>query len=213
LENYQRNCIARGLVNCRPDDFVLVSDLDEIPRATTVAKVSRGIRFRDDFFSSRAHAALNSRWVHKIFHRRGFRRTLRYNHPFVLKFRQSQYKHFMNCRVVQPPFGHGTRMLYFRDFSCAEEMRHSGYKIVENGGWHFSFMGGVERISEKFAAYAHQERNRPQFTDPQVIDELINRGAPLANLDHQLRFVPLDDSFPRCLLEHPEKFSSWIKPV
>lgn len=119
----------------------------------------------------------------------------------------------MNCRVVQPPFGHGTRMLYFRDFSCAEEMRHSGYKIVENGGWHFSFMGGVERISEKFAAYAHQERNRPQFTDPQVIDELINRGAPLANLDHQLRFVPLDDSFPRCLLEHPEKFSSWIKPV
>jgi|ERR1022692_989649 beta-1,4-mannosyl-glycoprotein beta-1,4-N-acetylglucosaminyltransferase len=41
LENFQRKCIARGLVNCRPEDFILVSDLDEIPRATTVAKVSR----------------------------------------------------------------------------------------------------------------------------------------------------------------------------
>jgi beta-1,4-mannosyl-glycoprotein beta-1,4-N-acetylglucosaminyltransferase len=213
LENYQRNCIARGLVNCRPDDFVLVSDLDEIPRATTVAKVSRGIRFRDDFFSSRAHAALNSRWVHKIFHRRGFRRTLRYNHPFVLKFRQSQYKHFMNCRVVQPPFGHGTRMLYFRDFSCAEEIRHSGFKIVENGGWHFSWMGDVQRVQEKLAAYAHQEWNLPQFADAQHIRQAINEGRSFFGGDKRHEFVPLDASFPRYLLEHPEKFSSWIKPV
>src|SRR5208337_1996465 len=65
LENYQRNCIARGLVNCRPDDFLLISDLDEIPGATTVAKVSREMRFRDDFFSSHTHAALNSGLVHK----------------------------------------------------------------------------------------------------------------------------------------------------
>lgn len=28
-ENFQRNAIARGLVNCQPDDFILVSDLDE----------------------------------------------------------------------------------------------------------------------------------------------------------------------------------------
>jgi beta-1,4-mannosyl-glycoprotein beta-1,4-N-acetylglucosaminyltransferase len=213
LERFQRNCIARGLVNCRPDDFVLVSDVDEIPRAATVAKVSREMRFRDDWFSSGAHAALNSQLVHKIFHRKGLRRRLRNIHPFVLKFELSLYRHFMNCRSVQPAFSYGTRMLYFRDFSYAEEMRHSGYKIVENGGWHFSFMGGVERIREKLAAYSHQERNLPQFTDPKVIDEQINRGAAVGGLDYQLRFVPLDDSFPRYLLEHPEKFSTWIKPV
>ncbi|MFZ2310324.1 MAG: N-acetylglucosaminyltransferase, partial [Patescibacteria group bacterium] len=28
---HQRNCIARGLVNCKLDDVILVSDLDEIP--------------------------------------------------------------------------------------------------------------------------------------------------------------------------------------
>jgi beta-1,4-mannosyl-glycoprotein beta-1,4-N-acetylglucosaminyltransferase len=213
LENYQRNCIARGLSHCRPDDLVLVSDLDEIPRATTVAKVSREMRFRDDFFSKGVHTALNSRLAHNIFHRRGLRRTLRNHHPFVLKFRQPLYRYFLNCQSVQPPFTQGTRMLHFRDFSCAEEMRHSGCKIVENGGWHFSFMGGAERIQAKLAAYAHQERNLPEYADPRVINELINRGAPLAGLDCQLRFVPLDDSFPRHLLAHPEKFSSWIKPV
>ena len=213
LENYQRNCIARGLVNCRPDDFVLISDLDEIPRATTVAQVSREMPFRDDFLSNLTHAALNSRLVKGIFHRKGLRSKLRNNHPFVVKFRQLLYRHFLNCRTVRPPFTHGTRMLHFRDFSGAEEMRHSGYKIVEDGGWHFSFMGGVERIREKLAAYAHQERNLPQYTDPQVISERINRGTPLGGLDSELRFVPLDDSYPRYVLEHPEKFSSWIKPV
>ncbi len=213
LENYQRNCIGRGLAACRPDDLVLISDLDEIPRATTLARVSREMRYRDDFFSSCAHAALNSRLVHNIFHRRGLRRILRNNHPFVLQFELALYRHFMNCRSVRPAFSRGARLLHFRDFSCAEEMRHSGYKIVENGGWHFSFMGGVDRIREKLAAYAHQERNLPRFTDPQVIDEQINRGAAVGGLDYQLRFVPLDDSFPRYLLEHPEKFSSWIKPV
>jgi beta-1,4-mannosyl-glycoprotein beta-1,4-N-acetylglucosaminyltransferase len=213
LENYQRNCIARGLGNCRPDDFVLISDLDEIPRATTVAKVSQEMEFRRDFFSNFAHATLNSRLVKSVFHRKGFRRRLRNNHPFVLKFQQPLFRHFMNCRSVHPSFSHGTRMLHFRDFSCAEEMRHSGCKIVVNGGWHFSFMGGAERIREKFAAYAHQERNHLQFTDPRVINELIHRGNALFGENCQLQFVKLDDSFPRYLLEHPEMFSTWIRPV
>jgi len=165
------------------------------------------------FFSSCAHAALNSRLVHKIFHRRGLRRILRNHHPFVLQLELSLYRHFMNCRSVESLFSRGARMLYFRDFSCAEEMRHSGYKIVKNGGWHFSWMGGADRIREKFAAYAHQERNLPQFTDPQVIHDQISRCVPVGGSGGQLRFVPLDDSFPRYLLEHPEKFSSWIKPV
>jgi beta-1,4-mannosyl-glycoprotein beta-1,4-N-acetylglucosaminyltransferase len=213
LENFQRNCIGRGLANCRPDDWVLVSDIDEIPRATTVARVSRESQFRDDFFPKLAHGALNSRLAHAILHRRGFRRILRNHHPFVLKFQQLQYRHFLNCQTVRPRFSYGTRMLRFRDFSCAQEIRHSGYKIVEDGGWHFSFMGGVERIREKLAAYAHQERNLPQFTDPQFINERINRGTSLGGLNYELQFVPLDDSFPRHVLEHPEKFSSWIKPL
>jgi beta-1,4-mannosyl-glycoprotein beta-1,4-N-acetylglucosaminyltransferase len=213
LENFQRNCIARGLMNCRPEDFVLVSDLDEIPRAEVVEKMSREIPFCDGFFPNAIHAGLNSWPVKSVFHRKGFRRRLRHNHPFVWKFRQVLYRHFMNCRSVQPAFSHGTRMLRFRDFSCAEEMRHSGYKIVENGGWHFSWMGGVRRIQQKLAAYAHQERNLPQLAEPGHIEQALNEGRLFFDRDVPHEIVPLDNSFPRYLLEHPEKFSTWIKPV
>jgi beta-1,4-mannosyl-glycoprotein beta-1,4-N-acetylglucosaminyltransferase len=34
------------------------------------------------------------------------------------------------------------------------------YNIIE-GGWHLSFMGGPDRISDKIKSYSHQEFNNP----------------------------------------------------
>lgn len=33
---HQRNAISRGLTNCQPEDIILISDVDEIPRASVV---------------------------------------------------------------------------------------------------------------------------------------------------------------------------------
>jgi beta-1,4-mannosyl-glycoprotein beta-1,4-N-acetylglucosaminyltransferase len=155
LENYQRNCIARGLVNCRPDDWILVSDLDEIPRASVVKKSSGQIPFYDTFFSNAVHGALSSRLTQKIFFRKGLRRLLRKNHPFVWRFEHTLYRYFMNTRSLREPRCYGTVMLRYRDFTCANELRHSGYKTIPDAGWHFTYIGGVDRVREKIAAYAH----------------------------------------------------------
>ena len=214
VQRVQRNCIARGLTHCRPDDWVLVSDLDEIPRATAVENVTREIPIHDNFFSNCLHSALNSRAVKSVFHRRGFRRRLRHNHPFVWKYEQTLHRYFLNCVSTKPAFWHGTRMMRFRDFSCAEEMRYSGYKIVRDGGWHFTWMGGVERILKKVQSIsAHREINRPQFTDPDRIKKLIESGRYVFGDSPKLKFVPIDETFPHYVLEHPEVFSSWIRPV
>jgi beta-1,4-mannosyl-glycoprotein beta-1,4-N-acetylglucosaminyltransferase len=104
-------------------------------------------------------------------------------------------------------------MMRFRDFTCAEEMRYTGYKTVRNAGWHFTYMGGVDRIREKIFAYAHQEHNQPQLSAPEFIAGRINAGHTLFGEDEKLEFVALDDSFPRYLREHREKFSHLIKPA
>ena len=213
MERFQRNAIARGLKDCRPDDFVLVSDIDEIPRASVVKKLAQEIPFQNNFFSNAAHAVLNSMLVKSIFHRKALRHQLRRNHPFIWRFHQALYRHYLNCRAVETPFSHGTRMMRFRDFSCAEEMRHSGYKTVEDAGWHFSWMGGVERTQEKLAAYSHQERNRPEIADAGNIEKSLKEGRVFFNQNQRLEFVTLDNSYPRYLLEHQDRFSSWIKPL
>lgn len=213
LERFQRNCIVRGLTQCAPDDFILVSDLDEIPRATAVAGMKQKIPYHDNFLSNVVHGALNSALVKSVFHRRGFRRRLRFNHPYVWRFQHAIYMYFLNSRRLEPQFGNGTVMLRFRDFSAADEIRYTGYKTIPDSGWNFTWMGGVERILQKARSFAHQECNQPQFTDPDRILDCLDRGLPIFGGSERLQIVPVDESFPRYIREHPEKFSTWIRPL
>ena len=40
-ENFQRNCITRGLDKAQQDDLILISDLDEIPNLTQLDKFKK----------------------------------------------------------------------------------------------------------------------------------------------------------------------------
>jgi beta-1,4-mannosyl-glycoprotein beta-1,4-N-acetylglucosaminyltransferase len=211
-EKFQRNCIQRGLVGCRPDDLVIISDIDEIPRATVLAQACRQWHFRDDLLSRCGHGIYNSLIGRRNFPSDKLNRSVKKRNPFVLKFELEQYWHFMNCQRVERPKC-GPRLAHFRDYSSAEALRHSGSRVVKNGGWHFSYMGGAERIREKIMAYSHQERNRPEFTDLNAINERINNGAAVWDIHWRFEFVPLDDSFPQYLLQNLPAFAAWIKPV
>jgi beta-1,4-mannosyl-glycoprotein beta-1,4-N-acetylglucosaminyltransferase len=211
-ENFQRNCICRGLTQCRPDDWILISDVDEIPRAETVERVSREYKFPRGFWADLIARPLIRGFTAWSFSRGRVRR----NHPFILKLQQSSHRHFVNCVTVNPPKmvqWYGTRMLYYRDLISPELARHSGYKVIEKGGWHFTCMGGVKRIQEKIKSFAHQEFNYEAFLDPNRIHEFMNQGKSLFDASEELKFVRVDDSFPSYMREHPEKFSTWIKPV
>lgn len=210
VEQFQRNCIARGLTQCRPDDWILISDLDEIPRATTVQRVSREYPYPRGWWTD-----LVVRPAIRFFS--GWKFTqgrVRRNHPYIFKFQQSNHRHFINCVTVNPPEAavwHGTRMLYYRDFISAQLARHSGCRIVKDGGWHFTSMGGVERIVQKIQSFSHQEYNQPGFVDAARIQAVINQGKALFDSREELRIAPLDDTYPRYVLEHREAFAAWIK--
>ncbi len=44
-ENFQRNCIMRGLTSCTNEDMIMISDVDEIPRPEIVDLLSKKYRF------------------------------------------------------------------------------------------------------------------------------------------------------------------------
>jgi beta-1,4-mannosyl-glycoprotein beta-1,4-N-acetylglucosaminyltransferase len=159
------------------------------------------------------HGLLNSAPFKAVFHRRGFRRRLRRNHPFVWRFQHTIYMYYLNCRCLDPVYGYGTVMLRYRDFSTGEELRHSGFKTVPDAGWNFTWMGGLDRIVQKARAFAHQECDQPQFTDPEHILECLRQGRPIFGGREPLQFVPVDESFPAFVRQHPDKFSTWIRPL
>ena len=44
-ENFQRNCITRGLKNSAEDDLIIISDLDEIPNPNQIVKFEPKLKY------------------------------------------------------------------------------------------------------------------------------------------------------------------------
>lgn len=206
LERHQRNCIVRGLDRCRPDDLILVSDADEIARASAVQETSARMRAARWMRANVVRGAFRSRpattWL---------RKRVRKVNPFIWKFEQDLYSYFFNCVSQSSPRWCGTRMLQYRDFTTADEAGYSDYHTVKNGGWHFTYMGGVERIQQKLTSFCHREMDTPEFTDPNRIAARIAGGQDLFDRDDRYSFVELDERFPRYVLENRDKFASWIR--
>jgi beta-1,4-mannosyl-glycoprotein beta-1,4-N-acetylglucosaminyltransferase len=112
-ENFQRNCIMRGLVDkANPGDKIIVSDLDEIPNTEII----------------REHI----------------------DDPSFVSFNQNLYYYYVNCK--QNCLWNGPIMANYGEFESAQQLRdmgRSGYNSYRHGGWHYSYMGGPERIRYK----------------------------------------------------------------
>lgn len=86
---------------------------------------------------------------------------------------------------------------------------------VANGGWHFSYMGGIASIKQKIKAFSDVTVNRPEFLDDNHLIKAINEGKDLYNrtCEGRMGFVPLDDRFPEYVLKNKDKFSTHIREV
>lgn len=192
-ENHQRNCIERGLRDCRDDDVILISDLDEIPRPDMIRRYG--------------------------------------SEPGIHGFEQSNYRYYLNYFSVRDPVQRGTKMLSYRDFRHAlDDVRNYGSCNIEklnrgttankirtymkvtwipDGGWHFSYLGGIEAIRTKIRAYSHQENNYEEYTNLKSIQERIER----AFRTHRLIGVEPDDGFPAPIREDRQRYSHLIGPL
>ncbi len=66
------------------------------------------------------------------------------------------------------------------------------FQSVSAGGWHFSFLGGVEKIKYKIQSYAHTEYNKDEYVDEKHIEESIRKGADILKREGMFfKFVPL----------------------
>jgi beta-1,4-mannosyl-glycoprotein beta-1,4-N-acetylglucosaminyltransferase len=83
--------------------------------------------------------------------------------------------------------------------------------FVEDGGWHFSYLGGVQAIIKKLEAFAHTEYNTSEYKNAASIEAAINSGKDIFGRDFQYKFVPLDNSYPEYIVVNKSKFEHLIK--
>ncbi|MFZ1693689.1 MAG: hypothetical protein WAT74_10860 [Flavobacteriales bacterium] len=208
-EKHQRNQIIAGLKELKPDDQVMISDVDEIPRPAKVLEAARlrGVRiFRQRFFyyylncmNDTDHGGARYEWNGTVMVRGA---ELREPLQAYRDFSMLMANHFHPKPLNR---------LYWR-LRIARERLRSGWKprFVHDGGWHFSYLGGVERIIAKIEAFAHTEFNADAFKQRERIEAAIANGEDIFGRDFRYRFVPLDASFPMAVTSDTARWSHLI---
>lgn len=87
---------------------------------------------------------------------------INYEKNDIFKLKQLVYSYYLNNRSDEP--WAGTLVTEYGNIrkNCLNHLRtakKTKYTFIENGGWHFTNQGGVERIKTKLESYGHQEFN------------------------------------------------------
>ncbi len=197
-ERWQRDYLINGLYDAKPDDWIILSDVDEIPRPQALALYKPNIGKRADFQQYMYAYYLNNRW------------ELEGSPAIWVGSKVTTFKNLMNF------FGGSLEVL--RGYKLSGPLRgikRAFFKAfliqkISNGGWHFTWMAGVEKIIQKLESFAHQEFNKPEFKHPEKIKELISSGRDVLFPERKYKIQNLDEQFPEYLSKNPEKFDDYL---
>jgi len=210
LEYHQRNRILEGLKDCFPEDQIIISDVDEIPRPAKIieAKELKGIKiFEQQMF----YYFLNCINVTSIVGNRKFK----WFGPVMADFKYlktpQQWRNIsVNLMGIYHP-----NLLYqiygFFYYNLIKIFNRNPIQVVKDGGWHFSYLGGVEKIIEKLESFHHTEFNVDEYKNPEKIKKAIQNGKDIFGRNLQYEVIKMGGTFPKYILDNENKFKHLIK--
>ena len=179
----QRNYIFNGLKNFEDNDWIIISDLDEIPNPDVIKDFNPKFKysvFEQKFFYYKFNLMfLNQNWY-------GSRIC-------VKKFLKSP-QWLRNQKIKKKFMG----------------MFDRGIKIIKNGGWHFSYLKSPAQIRKKIESFAHSEYNKDEYKNLKNIENCIKNRTDLYDRNSNLEKISITNELPTYLLENQEKYSNWI---
>jgi beta-1,4-mannosyl-glycoprotein beta-1,4-N-acetylglucosaminyltransferase len=186
---FQREFIINGLDKAKPEDYIMFSDPDEIPRPEILANLKLikkfGIFLQKMFcYKMNIYNPHESPWE-------GSRICLKKDLKSIDFLRQKILK-----KNIRYPFWRIDK--------------EKNIQLIDNGGWHFNYLLEPEKISKKLKTFAHTEYNRGEFTNIDVIKSNIHEMRDLFDKGNKYYRVELDNTFPNYILNNQDKFSKWI---
>ena len=187
-EHHQRRAIARGASNLQPEDVLIISDVDEVIKRSTVdvLRANSGYFLIDmpmyQFF-------LNTEAIP-----RGWNKVFAFSYDLA-----GSIPDFSRVRVLQLPT--------FENFAGRNHM-------IMDGGWHFTFLGGPEQVREKLASYSHTGGHYESLRRPKAVEQQLMTGHQLGG--HSITLIKeIDESYPEYVRNNIDYFVKigYIKPV
>ncbi len=207
LEAYQRDAVLPVLLHCglRPDDLVLLSDVDEVPSRDAVQ------RFRQQV----VHGQVMQ------FSQLMLKRNL--EDPTADGFNRQLWGGTLGVRFSQlgrtSPNELRQAVAHSGELLDRDRAAQRGIIVLEAGGWHFSSFGGAALADYKLSHYAHGVA-LPPVADPQGRLVQLGRSAPLSMADEArlaaavLRLEALlGVALPETLRRRPADYAAFFSPA
>lgn len=197
-DNHQKEGILRGLKDAAPDDLIIVSDLDEIPLASKVREYANkpGIRVFEQFQS---YYFLNYVCTH--INDYGGKAVAQRNRAGFGRWRGTVMLEKKLIKTIKDT----------RNFRDEESTR---IQVIPDGGWHFSYMGGIEKIIYKIQSWTHVEYNTPEFGSKEAVVRNVMEGRDLFNEGMRYELFDIDKSglpFPAEIIKNRARWANMIR--
>jgi len=191
-ERHQRRELRRGLTDLHPDDIVIVSDCDEIPRASMIEAI------RNDENDYNRYTLGIPIFYFKLNYIMTAPQTRQRN------IAVSRGRAFTDPQEMREFTFHKDRAPVFDEKNNAV--------MVDHGGWHFTYFGDDEFAANKLRNFAHAEsRHVAETVD---IDFMISHKLGFTGYASPERFdyVKVDDYFPDAITQNLDQYKNSIIP-
>ena len=183
IEQHQRNTLIEGIQDASPDDFVILSDSDEIPDLSKLKEINpnkKFIAFSQKMFMYKLNLQNldESNWI-------GSRLTKKKNISSMQDLRNLKFKKY--------PF-----------------WRLDKYNLqIIQGGWHISFLQTPQQILKKVKSFSHGEFNNENI-NLKLIEEKIIKNEDIFGRGLTLEKVELNSTYPNFIIKNKNKLLKWI---
>ncbi|MDR0221085.1 MAG: glycosyl transferase GT17 family protein [Lachnospiraceae bacterium] len=199
---YQKNHLLNGLKEAGEDDVIIFSDVDEIPNPLVLEKIIAA-------FDPAKIYHLAQRMFHGYLNREEVSAQI---FSITREFEGIERLKWLGTKVFAKRSIPEAGIVYIREADVSSPL----CVRVDEGGWHFSYMGGhgekdvAKRVSDKIISAAHQEYNDPD-TLAEISDKVI-LGRDFLGSTAQFARVEIDESFPLYLRENLTEYEHLILP-
>ena len=190
-ENFQRNYITKGLHEASDEDWIIISDLDEIPDLSQIDLQN---------IDEKIYAFQQINTMYKFNLVRGFD----WIGSKLCKFKKLKSPQWIRSLKVRKKYS------YFRiDKFFSSNYTHN-FEVIKKGGWHFGWIRDIDQIINKLESFAHAEFNNNKFKNYQFINECMKKNLNFLDTTENLTKIKMS-LLPNYLLNNKDKFKSYLK--
>ena len=201
-ENFQRNYIKNCLSEAASNDWIIISDLDEIPNLSNV-------NFKN----------IKNKFIF-------FKQDMMY-YKFNLKLENCLWVGTKACQMKNLESPQWLRNIKDRSYSWwrldtfFSKNKYRNIKFIDDGGWHFSYLKTPEEIEIKLKSYLHHREYDLNPIGVDKIKKLVEQKKTIYNLKTDQRLNQFKSGnklnkidinlLPKYILENKDKLKKWIE--